>query len=157
MKILKRLILGAFLLTLLLLLVFFSYFKLQTQNNLSLLGEPARSLISDRHQYRDLNKNGVLDPYEDKRLSPEKRVADLLSQMNVAEKAGTMFISQIVSRNNGELIEHLVPSDVMSLALPSNSELIAAKLMNSFNVMFIDEPELHASWQNRIQALAERT
>ena len=32
-------------------------------------------------QFKDLNKNGKLDKYEDWRLSPEKRAADLLNQM----------------------------------------------------------------------------
>ena len=157
MKILKQLMLGTLALVLFALLVFFSYFKMQTHQNLALLGDPAPVLESGDYQYRDLNKNGRLDPYEDKRLSLERRVDDLLSQMNVAEKAGTLFISQIASRNGGELVEHPVYTDVMSLGLPSNSELIAVKLMNSFNVMFVDEPALYARWQNKIQALAERT
>ena len=63
--------------------------------------------------------------------------------MNIAEKAGTMFISQIASRNGGELVEYPTPSDFMSFALPSNSELIAVRLMNNFNIMFIDEPSFH--------------
>jgi hypothetical protein len=41
--------------------------------------------------YRDLNKNGQLDPYEDSRQPVEKRVEDLLAQMNLEEKAGSMF------------------------------------------------------------------
>lgn len=156
-KVLLRLILGAILILVLALLALYFYFKTQTQKNLGLLGGPAPWLTIGDYQYRDLNKNGRLDPYEDKRLSPERRVADLLSQMSVAEKAGTMFISQIASRNGGELVEHPVHTDVMSLGLPSNSELIAAKLMNSFNVMFVDEPAIYARWQNKIQTLAERT
>jgi beta-glucosidase len=39
-------------------------------------------------QFRDLNKNGVLDAYEDWRLSAQQRAADLLSKMTLAEKAG---------------------------------------------------------------------
>ena len=41
--------------------------------------------------YRDLNKNGRLDPYEDSRLSVEDRVGDLIKQMNLAEKVGLMW------------------------------------------------------------------
>jgi beta-glucosidase len=156
-KVVKRISFGAISLVAFAWFALFCYFKLQTQKNLGLLGEPAPKLTIDSYPYRDLNKNGRLDLYEDKRLSPELRVDDLLSQMSVAEKAGTMFISQIASRNGGDLIEHPVYTDVMSLGLPSNSELIAVKLMNSFNVMFVDEPGLYARWQNKIQALAERT
>ncbi|GAB4187919.1 MAG: hypothetical protein Fur005_49520 [Roseiflexaceae bacterium] len=41
--------------------------------------------------YRDLNKNGRMDPYEDPSRPIEERVEDLLGQMTLAEKAGLMF------------------------------------------------------------------
>jgi beta-glucosidase len=74
-KVLLRLILGAILILVLALLALYFYFKTQTQKNLGLLGGPAPWLTIGDYQYRDLNKNGRLDPYEDKRLSPERRVA----------------------------------------------------------------------------------
>src|SRR5512132_3029215 len=43
--------------------------------------------------FKDLNRNGVLDPYEDWRLPVAKRVADLLSRMSLEEKAGLMQIT----------------------------------------------------------------
>ena len=43
--------------------------------------------------FKDLNRNGVLDPYEDWRMPMEKRVADLLSRMTLEEKAGLMQIT----------------------------------------------------------------
>ncbi|MGH7522495.1 MAG: glycoside hydrolase family 3 protein [Gemmatimonadales bacterium] len=42
-------------------------------------------------QFRDLNKNGVLDPYEDWRLTPEQRARDLVARMTLDEKAGMMM------------------------------------------------------------------
>ncbi len=44
-------------------------------------------------QFKDLNKNGKLDKYEDWRLSNEVRSKDLLSKMSVEEKVGFMLIS----------------------------------------------------------------
>ena len=41
--------------------------------------------------FRDLNRNGLLDAYEDHRLVTEERVDDLLSQMTLEEKVGQMF------------------------------------------------------------------
>jgi beta-glucosidase len=41
--------------------------------------------------YRDLNKNGKMDVYEHARQPIEKRVQDILKQMNLDEKAGMMF------------------------------------------------------------------
>ena len=41
-------------------------------------------------QFKDLNKNGKLDVYEDWRQPIEKRIENLLSQMTLEEKAGMM-------------------------------------------------------------------
>src|SRR5689334_21990640 len=41
--------------------------------------------------FRDRNKNGRLDPYEDPRRPIEERVEDFLAQMTLEEKAGMLF------------------------------------------------------------------
>jgi beta-glucosidase len=41
--------------------------------------------------FRDLDGNGRLTPYEDWRLSPKKRAADLVSRLDLAEKAGQLI------------------------------------------------------------------
>jgi beta-glucosidase len=46
-------------------------------------------------KFRDLNKNGKLDKYEDWRLSPEVRSLNLLSRMSTEEKAGLMIINSL--------------------------------------------------------------
>ena len=50
-------------------------------------------------QFKDLNKNGKLDKYEDWRLSNEERSRDLLSKMSVEEKVGFMLISSSGLKN----------------------------------------------------------
>jgi len=55
--------------------------------------------------FRDLNKNGQMDPYEDSRLPVEERVADLLGQMTLEEKAGLMFHAMIGMNPDGTLQE----------------------------------------------------
>lgn len=40
--------------------------------------------------FKDLNKNGQLDPYEDWRLSIEERAKDIVSKMTLAEKTGAL-------------------------------------------------------------------
>ncbi|MFC3040550.1 glycoside hydrolase family 3 N-terminal domain-containing protein [Virgibacillus xinjiangensis] len=50
-------------------------------------------LTVDGKQFRDLNGNGVLDPYENWELPIEERVQDLVSRMTLEEKAGLMTIS----------------------------------------------------------------
>ena len=42
-------------------------------------------------RFRDLNRNGQLDPYEDWRLTPDARARDLVSRMTLEEKAGAMM------------------------------------------------------------------
>ena len=45
----------------------------------------------DGMSFRDLNKNNKLDRYEDYRLDTAQRVEDLISQMTLEEKVGTLF------------------------------------------------------------------
>src|ERR1700683_3886251 len=42
-------------------------------------------------QFRDLNRNGQIDGYEDWRLPVDLRVADLVSKMTLEEKVGLML------------------------------------------------------------------
>jgi beta-glucosidase len=44
-------------------------------------------------RFKDLNANGSIDAYEDWRLSAQKRAADLVRRMTLAEKAGMMLIA----------------------------------------------------------------
>ncbi len=57
--------------------------------------------------FKDLNRNGVLDRYEDWRQPLDERVADLLARMTVEEKAGLMFHASIqgVMGPNGEVLD----------------------------------------------------
>jgi beta-glucosidase len=60
----------------------------------------------DGLKFRDLNKNGTLDRYEDWRLPVEQRVADLVSRMTVEEKTGLMIHSSLsgFTGPNGEVL-----------------------------------------------------
>lgn len=54
-------------------------------------------LEQDGYRFKDLNKNGALDAYEDWRLSPEERAQDLLSQMTAEDKAAQMLHVTLVT------------------------------------------------------------
>ncbi len=69
------------------------------------LGPEAPILEVDGLAFRDLNKNGVLDPYEDPRLPVEERVADLLGRMTLEEKAGMMFQTMMSVNKDGTLAD----------------------------------------------------
>lgn len=47
----------------------------------------------DGYAFKDMNGNGVLDPYEDWRLPIEERIADLIKRMSIEEIAGLMLYS----------------------------------------------------------------
>ena len=79
--------------------------KINTYNNNSLLGEKAPKIEFEGKTYRDLNKNGKLDVYENSSFSIEERVEDLISQMTIEEKAGAMFITMIGINNDGSIME----------------------------------------------------
>ena len=126
--------------------------NLNTRRNLSLLGKEAPTLKQDGITFRDLNKNGRLDAYEDPRRPIEERVEDLLKQMTLEEKAGMLFQTMIGMNKDGTILEKtgLYP-------LPQSSDMIVQRLMNHFNILEGSDPRHMAEWNNRIQKLAERT
>ena len=109
-------------------------------------------LMMDGYSYRDLNKNGRLDPYEDTRLPIEERVEDLLSQMTLAEKAGVMFHTFILIGAGGTLAEE--PSPFSPLG---TSPLVLEHLLNHFNLLEMPDARQTARWYNALQRLAEQT
>jgi len=121
-------------------------------NNLSKLGPEAPILTEDGFTFRDLNKNGRLDPYEDSRRSIDERVEDLLSQMTLEEKAGMMFHTMIGMNKDGSLLE-----ETGGLNPHRTSDLVTRRLINHFNVYAVADPRPMAEWYNRLQRLAERT
>jgi beta-glucosidase len=93
--------------------------------------------------YRDLNKNGKLDIYEDSTQSVEARTNDLLSQMTIEEKAGMMFINgvKLTESGFGGKAEDFIPN----------------KKMNHFNVWGTPEVKEYVEWYNQTQKLAEES
>ena len=61
------------------------------QIELSYMPEVTTILEVDGLKFKDLNKNGTLDVYEDWRKTTDERVADILSQMTVEEEVGLLF------------------------------------------------------------------
>jgi len=107
----------------------------------------------DGEAFRDLNRNGSLDPYEDYRIAAADRVEDLLSQMTLEEKVGQMFHPPV-------LIE---PDPLFRVFLEamnagtSIEELISRKSLTHFNFYGGASPENIAKRLNELQQIAERT
>lgn len=123
-----------------------------TRRNLSLLGKEAPTLTQDGITFRDLNKNGKLDIYEDPRCPIEERVEDLLKQMTLEEKAGMLFHTIVGMNKDGTIMERMG-----LFPFPPTSDMIAKRLMNHFNLLEGTTPHHMAEWHNRIQKLAEQT
>ena len=136
--------------------------KSKSNSNMELLGEEAPTLNQSGVSYRDLNKNGKMDTYENPNADIDERVDDLVAQMSLEEKAGSMYVTMIGTTPDGEPLETPVLSTnpiniMMSFALPSNSEMIARKKMNSFNILASLDADKMAGYNNTIQKMAERT
>ena len=131
--------------------------SIASQKHMAMLGPPAPSLIIENQSYRDLNKSGKLDVYEDYRQPLEARVNNLLSQMNIEEKAGLMFITMTAIGADGALSETKTIVNPFSLPFLANSEMVVKKNMSHFNTLQSPEAKALVAWNNNIQKLAERT
>ena len=56
-----------------------------------------KTMKSGGKVFKDLNRNGVLDPYEDWRKTPEERTADLVGRLSKEDMAGLMLCSHMQS------------------------------------------------------------
>ncbi|HBY85924.1 MAG TPA: beta-glucosidase [Colwellia sp.] len=116
------------------------------------IGPEAPTLTANGYTYRDLNKNGELDVYEDSRQPIDRRVSDLIDQMNIEEKAGLMFQPPMTFGENAEIIEGMN----MSMGY-GTYDIINSRLVNHFNLMGSAPIDEMARWHNEIQKLAEQT
>jgi len=103
--------------------------------------------------FRDLNKNGRLDIYEDLRQPLEARVEDLLSQMTLEEKAGMLFINGAVVNADGSIDEKPGAQGFGRVAVNQ----IAEQKMNHFNLWQIPNAQVTARWHNNLQRHAEQS
>ena len=103
--------------------------------------------------FRDLNKNGKLDVYEDPRQPIEVRVEDLLGQMTLEEKAGMLFINGSVINEDGSIDEK---PGAPGFGWVAANQIIEHK-MNHFNLWQIPRVEAVVTWHNNLQRFAEET
>jgi len=156
-KFLGYILLGLLVIALLTGSFFFIKWNRTSTANMKLLGEAATTLTENGYQFRDLNKNGQLDIYEDGRATIDSRIDDLTNQMTLEEKAGLLFITMIGMNGDGALNEIPSIDEPLTFMLESNSNMIVKKKMNHFNIIQATSPKAMATWNNNIQKLAERT
>jgi beta-glucosidase len=102
--------------------------------------------------FRDLNKNGRLDPYEDPTRPIDERVEDLLAQMTLAEKAGLLFHNIAPVNPNGTLEPPPGPFRGMSVI-----DAVTNRHLTHFNVHALPATAKAVEWHNRLQQVAEET
>lgn len=120
--------------------------------NCALVASLAFGTNAGAAEFRDLNRNGALDPYEDRDLPVERRVDDLLSRMTVAEKAGQMFINRAIVNEDASL-DYIPGSGPKRHDGP---DAIIKRQMSHFNIWGISDPVIFAAWQNNLQKFAEQ-
>ncbi|MFJ6677625.1 glycoside hydrolase family 3 protein [Microbacterium sp. NPDC091382] len=107
------------------------------------------STAPDGTRYRDLNRNGVMDPYEDPRLPVAERVADLVSRLSLEEKAGLMIQTIVPTTTDGEVDG---PSTMPGRT--AAREFIEGLHVTHLNIHQIPDPRAMARWVNGLQRVA---
>jgi len=120
------------------------FISCQTQNS-------GNSIVKtiDGYTFRDLNKNGKLDVYEDSRQPVSARVNDLLGQMTLDEKAGILFINGARVNEDGSIGDK--PATGMFAFAPNALNLVKEKKMNHFNLWAVPSPAALAKWYDSMQ------
>jgi beta-glucosidase len=109
-------------------------------------------LAIDGLRFRDLNRTGTVQPFEDWRLAPDARARDLVSRMTLEEKAGAMMHG--TARSTGPMGSVGVGTHYDTAA---NRTLIDGAKVNSMITRLGGEPAILAAENNALQAIAEST
>lgn len=118
----------------------------------------------DRLGFKDLNKNGRLDKYEDWRLAAVVRAKDLAAKMSVEQIAGLMLYSRhqlIPNPPDGVFAgtyygkpfpeSGAKPSDISD----QQKDFLTKDNLRHVLVTSLKSPEIAVEWNNNVQALTE--
>ncbi|MCV9934375.1 glycoside hydrolase family 3 C-terminal domain-containing protein [Flavobacterium sp. LS1R47] len=115
-------------------------------------------------KFKDLNKNGKLDKYEDWRLSADERAKDLASKMSVEQIAGLMLYSRhqslpagVSGYNLGTYDGKVFPESNAKAYDLADQQKAFLKEDNLRHVLItnVESPEVAALWNNKMQAFVE--
>ena len=143
-------------------------FVIITQENGKTLGySPASGvqiLTVDGLKFKDLNRNGKLDKYEDWRLPAKERAQDLASQLSIEEIAGLMLYSAhqaipgasagfgAATYGGKTLAESgAKPSDISD----QQRKFLVEDNLRHVLITSVQSPRVAAEWNNNVQALCE--
>ena len=118
-------------------------YRLITQKGGATLGVSSAPILQDRgYAFKDLNRNGALDVYEDWRQPALARAQDLAAQLSIEEIAGLMLYSGHQAIPAPEI------TDAQRKFLQEDN--LRAVLMTT-----VESPETAARWNNNVQAFVE--
>ena len=150
--------------------------EIQTQNGYNLITQkkgqtlaysPASGvgiLTVDGYAFKDLNRNGSLEPYEDWRLPAEIRAEDLASRLPVEEIAGMMLYSSHQSVPSGGGMfggatyggKPFAESGAKASDLSdTQKKFLTEDNLRAVLVTTVESPAVAAQWNNNMQALVE--
>lgn len=121
-------------------------------------------LTVDGLAFKDLNRNGKLDPYEDWRLPVDRRAKDLASQLSVEEIAGLMLYSShqsVPARGSGYFAGtyggkpykegETDPTDLTD----QQQKFLRDDNLRHVLLTSVQSPDIAARWNNKLQAFCE--
>ena len=118
-------------------------YKLIVQKKGPTLGYTTAPILSVQGRaFKDLNRNGELDPYENWRRPAYERAVDLASRLTIEEIAGLMLYSA----------HQAVPSDQLTDA---QKKFLSEDNLRAVLVTTVESPEVAARWNNNVQAFVE--
>ncbi len=121
-------------------------------------------LHADGYAFKDLNRNGQLDPYEDWRNAPQERAEALAAELSMDEIAGLMLYSthQAVptdsagfwssTYNGTSLRESGLPESALS---DKQKKFLAEDNLRAVLIVRAASPRIAAEWNNNLQAFVE--
>ena len=111
-------------------------------------------LTVDGLRFRDLNRSGSVDPYEDWRLPVGQRVADLVARMTLEEKTGTMMHGTAPAPTGG-------PGSGLGTGaaydLAAAQAIVLSSNVTSLITRLSGSPRWLAEQNNALQEIAERS
>ena len=121
-------------------------------------------ISQDRYAFKDLNKNGTLDSYEDWRLPVAERAKDLASQMSLEDISGLMLYSSHQSipgssRGFGASQYGGKPfpesGGLASDLSDDQKKFLTDDHLRHVLITSVESPVIAAQWNNNAQAFAE--
>ena len=123
----------------------------QTARQPALGSHSAPVIEVDGLKFRDLNRDGKLEPFEDWRLSAEARAADLVSRLSLEEKAGLMMHASAPAAGSPDI------GRGTEYDLEKSGSLIDNKKVTTFITRLTGDASSLAKQNNHLQEIAEKT